>query len=764
MTFIRLFIYMKKQTLFILFVFVTHVSLAQYTISGRVLDERELPLQGVSVMTADSAVHAITDSAGKYSFQSSSALIYLSFTYVGYLSKTILINGQPPVITLYRNDIFLPGTIVQSFARNSHIQNIPAAVTVLNKAAIDKYGSESLVPAVNSVPGVKMDERSPGSYRLSIRGNLLRSTFGVRNVKIYWNGIPLTDANGTTYLNELPFNSIDKIEILKGPSGSMYGAGTGGVVLLGTDLNQSKGKNVSVMVSGGNNDMLAVNAAYQQNTVKNNSSLAVSHLQSGGYRAHTDMRRDVAHLTSTYFISQKQQVHANIFYSDLYYQTPGALTMAELSLDPKQARPAAGVFESAEAQKAALYLRTFYAGFANELRFNKKWDNITSVYFSNTNFRNPTIRNYERKREAGIGIRSVTQYKKNIFTATIGAEYQYGFTDAATFGNRFGSRDSLQFQDEIDARQFNIFLQGDISLQENIILNAGISYNNFHYGFTRLSEFPLVDESSAFKPNLVPRISVLKKIKKQLSIYVSVSKGFSPPSIDEVRGGNDQFNKKLEAETGINYEAGIKGNIIRNKCWFDMCYYFFSLQHTIVSRRDSGGGDYFVNAGKTRQQGFETSLNFMVLNNEHRFFRQLKFWGSYTNNYARFVNYQQGNIKYDGNKLTGTAPNIISAGADINTASRIYANLTYHFTDQIPLNDANSFFAGSYSLVFLKIGYKIPLGKKTGADIFISYDRSFDEPYSLGNDLNAAGSRFYNPTSPQNFYAGVRVKYQLGNQ
>src|SRR5678815_1496519 len=96
-----------------------------------------------------------------------------------------------------------------------------------------------------------MDERSPGSYRLSIRGNLLRSPFGVRNVKIYWNGIPFTDANGNTYLNQIDFNNIGRMEIIKGPGGSMYGAGTGGVVLLSGAVAAAKENSLSLNVSAG---------------------------------------------------------------------------------------------------------------------------------------------------------------------------------------------------------------------------------------------------------------------------------------------------------------------------------------------------------------------------------------------------------------------------------------------------------------------------------------------------------------------------------
>ena len=72
-----------------------------------------------------------------------------------------------------------------------------------------------------------MEERSPASYRMNIRGSTLRSPFGVRNVKVYLDDIPFTDAGGNTYLNQLSYYNFNSIEVLKGPGGSLYGAGTG---------------------------------------------------------------------------------------------------------------------------------------------------------------------------------------------------------------------------------------------------------------------------------------------------------------------------------------------------------------------------------------------------------------------------------------------------------------------------------------------------------------------------------------------------------
>jgi iron complex outermembrane receptor protein len=125
--------------------------------------------------------------------------------------------------------------VVRAYLYNRPMSEVPAAVVTLDQKDLERFNNTSFLPAVNLVPGVRMEERSPGSYRFSIRGSLLRSPFGVRNVKMYWNGLPLTDGGGNTYLNLLDFNSVTNTEIIKGPGGSLYGAGTGGVVLFTKD-------------------------------------------------------------------------------------------------------------------------------------------------------------------------------------------------------------------------------------------------------------------------------------------------------------------------------------------------------------------------------------------------------------------------------------------------------------------------------------------------------------------------------------------------
>src|SRR5437879_5338382 len=94
---------------------------------------------------------------------------------------------------------------VTAFSYHRAITETPVALGLVTEKDFNRFSSAAILSTMNTIPGVRMEERSPGSYRFSIRGSTLRSPFGVRNVKFYWNGLPLTDGGGNTYLNLLVF-------------------------------------------------------------------------------------------------------------------------------------------------------------------------------------------------------------------------------------------------------------------------------------------------------------------------------------------------------------------------------------------------------------------------------------------------------------------------------------------------------------------------------------------------------------------------------
>ncbi|RZL16410.1 MAG: TonB-dependent receptor, partial [Pedobacter sp.] len=140
------------------------------------------------------------------------------------------------------------------------------------------------------------------------------------------------------------------------------------------------------------------------------------------------------------------------------------------------------------------------------------------------------------------------------------------------------------------------------------------------------------------------------------------------------------------------------------------------------------------------------------------FIRGIQFRSNYTFNHFRFKDFQSGNSNYTGKKLTGVPPNVLISNLLLEFKRKIYLFAQHNYTDAIPLNDSNIDFAKKYNLVELKVGIQEVKINKINFELFLGINNLLNEKYSLGNDLNAVGSRFYNPAAGINFYTGLAVK------
>jgi iron complex outermembrane receptor protein len=603
-----------------------------------------------------------------------------------------------------------------------------------------------------------MEERSPGSYRLNIRGSSLRSPFGVRDVKIYLNDIPLTDPSGNTYLNQLSFYNFNSIEIVKGPASSLYGAGIGGAMLIHT-LPAVWNKSVSLAYTFGSFNTNNINLNVKTGDSDHENSFNYSHQTSDGYRQQSKMRRDIGTWESVLKVNNKQTLRAYMSYSDLYYQTPGGLTLPQYNADPKQARPASGSQPGAVEAKAAIYQKTFLTGFSNEYVFNDRWHNTTSLYGSYTDFTNPGIRVYEYRKEPHFGGRSVFEYKKQIgktaFQLDFGTEAQVGFFNTRDYSNKLGAADSLLSDDNLNNWQYLFFAQANFELPHGWTITGGVSLNKSSIEDVNLSARPSTTQTRVFKSQFPPHIAVLKQLKKHVSIYASVARGFSPPTVSEVLRSDGLFGTNLQPEDGMNYELGFKGTLLHNRLFFDVSGFLFDLKNTIVQRIDTNGVYYYVNAGSTNQNGVEAYASYQLVDMPHHFISSAKVFGSYAWHDFHYGDFKQVTNDFSKNELPGAAPNVVVAGLDISSKTGCYLNVTYNYTDKIALNDANAAYAASYNLLGARLGYKKDISKKIHAELFAAADNIFDSKYSLGNDINAAVGRYYNAAPERNYMVGV---------
>jgi iron complex outermembrane recepter protein len=668
----------------------------------------------------------------------------------------------------------LADVTVVGYATNRSLLQTGASVGLLTRRDLQQRfaGTPTLVPALNTLPGVRMDERSPGSYRLSIRGSLLRSPFGVRNVKVYWQDLPLTDAGGNTPLNALDVRAIGRVEVIKGPGGSLYGAGTGGTILFSGPTITAGQTQVEATTLAGSYGLLGYGVGLQIGRGGAAISLSYNHLQSSGYRNHSALVRDNLQLSGTVQVGNHQSLSVLGLYSDLAYQTPGGLTEAQFRADPSASRPATRTLPGSSEQGAGIYQRYAYLGLSHEIRADDWLRHTTAMYTTTTDFRNPFITNYERRADQGLGGRVVTQVtpgraKLGAFapTGTIGGEFQRTFVGDRNYGNRRGQIDTLQTDDELRANVGAVFVQVEQPLPWQMRATLGLSRNLVNYGFTRFSRQttqPGQEQARTFAPVWLPRVSLLKQFGETVSAFMSVGAGYSAPTTAEVLSSTGQFNPTLEPESGTNVELGVRGQILDRRLRFDLVAYSFQLDNTITRRSAENGAEFFVNAGRTNQPGFEAQLHYQPFGNAaatpstvHRSpFTFFQIWHSLSLTDYRFRNYVQTTNDFSGNRVTG-----FGVDAETGRVGRggFYCHLTFSFLNPFPLNDANTATADPTRILTATLGYRHALLKHYALDAFVTGDNLLDQSYSLGYDLNAVGGRFYNAAARRGFSFGIRV-------
>ncbi|MDZ7606637.1 MAG: TonB-dependent receptor plug domain-containing protein [Cyclobacteriaceae bacterium] len=188
------------------------------------------PLPSANAINANNGSVYVAASDGRIENQDITKGIVLTISYVGYKAKSITVVEGDNIALLEADYLLMSDITVIGYEDNRKLNEIAAAYAIAPAATFRRFGDDSMVRPMNTLPGIRFEERSPISYRVSIRGSLLRAPFGVRNVKVYWNGIPFTDPNGNSPLNAIDMNNIGSVEVIKGPAGSVFGAGMGGVL------------------------------------------------------------------------------------------------------------------------------------------------------------------------------------------------------------------------------------------------------------------------------------------------------------------------------------------------------------------------------------------------------------------------------------------------------------------------------------------------------------------------------------------------------
>ncbi len=628
------------------------------------------------------------------------------------------------------------------------------SVSVVSENLLNQNTPERLLESFNQIAGARMEERSPGSYRISLRGSTLRSPFGVRNVKVYLDDFILSDASGNTYFNVISPELINRMEVYKGPESGDYGAVTGGTVLLQTRNSDQ----ISANLSTGSYGIFNQSFNFSKQIGKHFVEFFQNYYQTDSYREQSKVNRKQIFLKDNFQYSPKGLLKVMMLYSDLDYQTPGGLTLEQMQIDRKQARPATAALPSAKEQNAGIRNKMIIAGLSHEYNFNPNFSHFILVQGSYVDFENPFITNYENRFESNFALRNHFNYQKNF--NNISLAYRLGFEGGINdilvknFDNNKGIEGNPQNFDQIKNTSGFYFLSQKLNIAENFFTDISISLNFNSFDWERT--YPRTENGKVhFKNQWLPNFGVTYLFEKGFSIRGKIGKGNSAPTNEEIRSSNQEFNANLRPEYGWNKEIGIRKQF-GNSIFVEGSYFDFRMKDAIVRRQNESGQEYFINSGETVQKGFEVLLESKNFNLKNEFFSNFKFRLSGSFYDFKFKNYQQNGNDFSGNEVTGVPKTTINSLLNFTFFNKLSVDYSHFYTSKVPLNDANSVWSDSSLVGNIQFRYPFDLDN-IRLNLSLQIQNLYNTDYVLGFDINAFGNRFYNPAAKRNFIFGVNV-------
>lgn len=742
----------------------------QRLVQGHIYDSQTRQPLAAAIFLLDGTEIARSDVRGYFELKGLTDGTEIKVSLTGYRVQSIRLTAGVSELNVQMeaDAVSLNEVRIGSYNNNKTSKESPGAIAIISARDINRGNAMSLQPALNGIPGVRMEQSTLSEARISIRGNGVRASYGIRNVKVYLNEIPLTEADGTTRIEALDVNSIGRAEVIKGPASSIYGAGTGGVINF--QLQRSPYQEQSVEGSGlvGAYGLHRLATTYRSGGDKVNSYVSYGWQEYDGYREHSnDMRR---FLTGNFqlFPSDKRIITLLLNRTTQHSQIPGSLTKDQVAADPLQAN-------ATNLDKAAGRYQTWTRiGLGQQYRFNDHFSNSTSVftYFYDLNHPLPYayIRNFYQSYGGRTRFSYDPEFKILPTRFIIGAEFNEGLTKGTQYVNNHGVEGAINGNTDYRNTLFSLFYQSETELGPQTTLTLGLSYNSLKYD---AKDYLKQNQSGVkkFDPQASPRIALSHNFGQALSLHASVSSGFSPPSSSEIKNVDGSINPGLQAEKALNYEINAKGNLLKSRFAYDLAFFKMDMKGELIAQSIQQGITIYNNAGKTSHNGAELSLSYQVFKPEDaKQLLSLRPFVALTYSDFKFKDYKILNAKnevtaqFDGNKLTGIAPWVLNAGIDLESRMGIYLYGSYFYSDRLPLNDANTDFNPTYQVLNAKLGYKKKVLKQVEMNVYAGLDNLLNRSYSSILSLNAVGyggaqPAYYNPSPKRNGYAGLNLKY-----
>ena len=679
----------------------------------------------------------------------------------------IVIESVSTVAQTISDTTALSEVVLKGIPIPSTIQNSAASIAVITSKEMNQNDGVILTSILNKVPGVSMQQGNLNTNRISMRGIGARSQFGTNRIKAYYENIPLSNGEGDTVLEDIDLESINEIEIIKGPNATSFGAGLGGVIhLMGktTANHTSFGKIASTIGSFG---LFKNNLSAGFNNSTSNFYIGYNQLDSDGFRENSAYDRKSFNLSAKQELTENSSLSFFGIATRLKAFIPSSINQTNFENNPEAAAPTWKAAEGYESYDKLIL------GIGYQNKFSEQWSVDAAVFSTLIDAYEPRPFDILDDETMNFGLRLQFNYNEKIVSIPtkfcLGSEVLFEEYSFSLYENLYqsqpgeGSIQGALFASNNQKRNYqNLFFQLDMQLLNRLHLESGIALNatNYEQSSTLETEEP---EKSDYSYGAIwsPRIGLSYQVGSKKNIYTSVSKGFSVPSVAESLTPSGLINTNLQPEIGINYEVGFKGTFWQQKLYTEIAFYATDVSNLLVARRVAEDQFIGINAGESLHQGIELLVQLKLI--EKAAFQVNTFFsGTYTN--IRFKDFVELENDYSGNQLPAVPKEQWTLGLDVTTKMGLIANVSFGKVGQMALNDANTLYIDSYELVDAKFSYAFKLFEKLSIQCSAGAQNILNQNYAASILPNAVGfgsapPRYFYPGNPINYYGGIGLVY-----
>lgn len=653
------------------------------------------------------------------------------------------------------------------------LERVPYAVGVLNRTELQR-GQQTLGidEALNNLPGVVVSNRYNFSLdqRISIRGFGSRSNFGVRGLKILLDGVPQTLPDGQSQLTNVDFADIDRAEVLRGASSSLYGNASGGVISFRTERAAPGPFAQRVRVQGGSGGRDGDGFYKWQSWTSARAgsisgTLSISQFKADGFRQHSAAEFRQLNGGVDYALSGSTLATVRLSLADNpRAQNPGALTFAEYSANPDSAAAnniRRGADKDAQQHQLALGVRHFDAA-GNEYEatvFGLLRDLANPLAAPPFGGAPPTAGTYVAIDRAVAGARGSINRRLGVGERTprltAGVDLQRMRDDRENFVSDAGIRTSTVLLDQREqVTELGPFAQLQWSPQEQLLLSVGARYDWIRFDlddrFTADGDDSGAETMAAASGNL----GLSWSVNQRFVPYVNVSTSFETPTTTELVNkpdGTGGLNPDLGPQRAVNYEVGARGQPAPSVT-YSVALFLGRINDAIVQGPEVGGRAFFRNAGKTHNDGAELGVSIAPV-------PEITLSGAYT--YARY-RFASGD-SLDGNRLPGVPEHFWRLGLRTALPGNFYLDADHTITTSLAADDANTptLFVPAWSVTNARAGWDGRVGHMEIAP-FVGVNNLLDRRYVGSVTLNGIGGRVFEPAPRRVIYVGAELGYAAG--